>query len=296
VEGAYSLVALTAKKLIGVRDPWGVRPLVLGKLGRAFILASETCALDIIGAEFVRDIEPGELVVITKDGIESYFRSRRSRAASASSNMSISPGRIPWSKGRNVYDARKRIGEELAREAPAPGADMVVPVPDSGVPAALGYARRRHCRSNSASSATIMSAAPSSSRRTASAIWACGSSTIPIAPSSRASAWCWWTIPSCAARPRRRSWRWCAMRARPKCISASRVRPRRIPASTASTRPTGDLLAHRMEVEQMREYIEADSLAFVSMNGLYRAVGEVGRNAAIRNSATPASPANIRSS
>src|SRR6185312_2092754 len=73
VEGAYSLVALTSKKLIGVRDPYGVRPLVLGKLDDGYILASETCALDIIDAAFVRDIEPGEMVVITKDGVESYF-------------------------------------------------------------------------------------------------------------------------------------------------------------------------------------------------------------------------------
>ncbi len=132
VEGAYSLVSLTSKKLIGVRDPWGVRPLVLGKLEDAYILASETCALDIIGAEYVRDIEPGELIVITKDASNPIIPSPSSRTGSACSSSSISRGPISTVEGRNVYAARKRIGEELAREAPAP-ADMVIP--GAGFPA-----------------------------------------------------------------------------------------------------------------------------------------------------------------
>ena len=174
MEGAYSLVALTSKKLIGVRDPYGVRPLVLGKLDGAPILASETCALDIIGAEFVRDIEPGEMVVITKDGIESHlpFKPQPHRFCVFEYIYFARPDSIV--EGRNVYEARKRIGEVLAAEAPA-DADMVIPVPDSGVPAALGFRQcSRAFPSSSASSATIMSAAPSSSRRTASAISACG--------------------------------------------------------------------------------------------------------------------------
>ena len=140
VEGAYSLVALTSKKLIGVRDPWGVRPLVLGKLDGAHFLASETCALDIIGAEFVRDIEPGEMIVITKDGIESYhpFTKQQHRLCIFEYIYFSRPDSVL--EGRNVYEQRKLTGVELAREAPA-SADMVIPVPDSSIPAALGYAK-----------------------------------------------------------------------------------------------------------------------------------------------------------
>ena len=139
VEGAYSLVALTSKKLIGVRDAYGVRPLVLGRLDGAWILASETCALDIIGAEFVRDIEPGEMVVITTDGIESLhpFPPKQRRFCIFEYVYFARPDSMV--EGRNVYEVRKHIGMELAHEAPA-RADMIIPVPDSGVPAALGYA------------------------------------------------------------------------------------------------------------------------------------------------------------
>ena len=139
VEGAYSLVALTSKKLIGVRDSYGVRPLVLGKLDDAWILSSETCALDIIGADFVRDIEPGEMVVITVDGIESLhpFPPKPRRFCVFEYVYFARPDSVV--EGKNVYEVRKRIGMELAREAPA-DADIVIPIPDSGVPAALGYA------------------------------------------------------------------------------------------------------------------------------------------------------------
>jgi len=139
VKGAYSLVALTSKKLIGVRDPWGVRPLVLGKLDQAYILASETCALDIIGADFVRDIAPGEMVVITKDGIESFhpFAKQPNRFCVFEHIYFSRPDSVV--EGRNVYEHRKLTGAELAREAPA-DADMVIPVPDSSIPAAIGFA------------------------------------------------------------------------------------------------------------------------------------------------------------
>ncbi|HEY5337214.1 MAG TPA: amidophosphoribosyltransferase, partial [Rhizomicrobium sp.] len=139
VEGAYSLVALTSKKVIGVRDPWGVRPLVLGELNGAYIVTSETCALDIIGARFVRDVKPGEMIVIDKDGIKSYFPfpAQQKRFCIFEYIYFARPDSMV--EGRNVYDARKKIGSELAKESPAI-ADMVIPVPDSGVPAALGFA------------------------------------------------------------------------------------------------------------------------------------------------------------
>jgi len=138
VEGAFSIVAMTRTKLIGVRDPLGVRPLVLGKLGDGFALSSETCALDIIGADFVREIEPGEMVVITEKGVESHFPFRRqpSKFCIFEHVYFSRPDSILG--GRSVYETREAIGRELAKEAPV-DADMVCPVPDSGTPAAIGY-------------------------------------------------------------------------------------------------------------------------------------------------------------
>jgi amidophosphoribosyltransferase len=139
LEGAYALVALTNKKLIGARDPLGIRPLVLGELDGAYILASETCALDIIGAKFLRDVENGEVVVISEEGIESLkpFPVQVMRPCIFEYIYFARPDSVVH--GRNVYQVRRHFGEELAREAPA-NADVVVPVPDSGVPAALGFA------------------------------------------------------------------------------------------------------------------------------------------------------------
>ncbi|HWT96923.1 MAG TPA: amidophosphoribosyltransferase [Terriglobales bacterium] len=140
IEGAYSLVALADGVMMGVRDPLGVRPLVLGKLGGAYILASETCALDIVGADYVRDIEAGELVVIDKDGLRSLrpFGATTKRFCVFEYIYFARPDSIM--DGQSVYEARKRIGAELARES-AVDADVIIPVPDSGVPAALGYAQ-----------------------------------------------------------------------------------------------------------------------------------------------------------
>jgi amidophosphoribosyltransferase len=139
VEGAFSVVAMTRTKLIGVRDALGVRPLVLGRVGDSFALASETCALDIIGAEFVREIDPGEMVVIAADGtLTSHrpFAPRPSRFCIFEHVYFSRPDSILG--GRSVYETRENIGRELAKEAPV-DADMVCPVPDSGTPAAIGY-------------------------------------------------------------------------------------------------------------------------------------------------------------
>src|SRR5829696_7226285 len=140
LEGAYSLVALTNKKLIGARDPLGIRPLVLGELDGRAILASETCALDIIGARFVRDVENGEVVVISDDGIESLrpFPRQPARPCIFEYIYFARPDSVV--NGLSVYDIRKRLGAELAREAPAE-ADVITAVPDSGVPAAIGFAQ-----------------------------------------------------------------------------------------------------------------------------------------------------------
>jgi amidophosphoribosyltransferase len=278
VTGAYSLVALTSKKLIGVRDPWGVRPLVLGDLDGAPILASETCALDIIGATFVRDIEPGEMVVITKDGIESFhpFNKQPHRFCVFEYIYFARPDSMV--DGRNVYELRKRAGEELAKESPAL-ADIVVAVPDSSIPAALGYAnqsglpfelgiirnhyvgrtfiepsdgirhfgvRRKHNPNRATLEGKRVVLIDDSIVR--------GTTSKKIVQMVRDAG---------------------AMEVHFRVAS---------PPTTHScfygvdTPNTDDLLAHGMDVEEMRRFIGADSLAFISMDGLYRAMGEKGRN------------------
>ncbi len=139
VRGAYSLLLLSRTQMIAARDPNGFRPLVLGRIKDAVIVASETCALDLIGAEYVREVEPGEVLVTSAEGMQSFF-------PFASGNLTncvfeyvyfARPDSVVY--GRSVYQVRKDLGRQLAREQPA-DADLVVPVPDSGVPAALGYA------------------------------------------------------------------------------------------------------------------------------------------------------------
>ncbi|HEX4295008.1 MAG TPA: amidophosphoribosyltransferase [Rhizomicrobium sp.] len=278
VTGAYSLVALTSKKLIGVRDPWGVRPLVLGDLDGAPILASETCALDIIGASFVRDIEPGEMVVITKDGIESFhpFNKQPHRFCVFEYIYFARPDSMV--DGRNVYELRKRAGEELAKESPAL-ADIVVAVPDSSIPAALGYANesglpfelgiiRNHYvgrtfiepsegirdfgvrRKHNPNRATLEGkrvvliddsiVRGTTSKKIVQMVRDAGAAEVHFRVASPP------TTHSCFYG--------------------------------VDTPNTDDLLAHGMDVEEMRRFIGADSLAFITMDGLYRAMGEKGRN------------------
>jgi amidophosphoribosyltransferase len=140
LEGAYAFVGLTNKKLIGARDPLGIRPLVIGKLDGCPILASETCALDIIGAKYVRDVENGEVVIFDEEGMHSHkpFPPMTARPCIFEYIYFSRPDSIVG--GRPVYDIRKAMGAQLAKESPAP-ADVIVPVPDSGVPAAIGYAQ-----------------------------------------------------------------------------------------------------------------------------------------------------------
>jgi amidophosphoribosyltransferase len=142
IEGAYAFVCLTNTMLIGARDPVGIRPLVIGNCKGSYVLASETCALDIIGAAFVREVENGEVVVITKDGIESHwpFPRRPARPCIFEHIYFARPDSMVENGKQSVYLVRQRMGEQLAIEAPA-NIDVVVPIPDSGVPAALGFAR-----------------------------------------------------------------------------------------------------------------------------------------------------------
>jgi amidophosphoribosyltransferase len=141
LEGAYSLVILTPDKLIGVRDPYGVRPLCLGRInGRTFVLASESCALGPVGAQYLREVEPGEIIVIDHDG------QREAQAVPTIRHATCLFEFIYFSRpdtllyNRSLHQVRKRMGNELAREHPTPGAHVVIPIPDTGIPAALGYA------------------------------------------------------------------------------------------------------------------------------------------------------------
>src|SRR4029079_18728830 len=139
LEGAYSLGIMTEKELIGVRDPHGFRPLSLGKIGDAWVLASETCALDLIHAKFVRDVAPGEIVIISKEGMKCIqaFPHQERRAFCIFEYVYFARPDSTIA-GRNVYKVRVEMGRQLAREFPIE-ADVVVPVPDSGNCAALGY-------------------------------------------------------------------------------------------------------------------------------------------------------------
>ena len=142
IQGGYALVILTDKKLIGIRDPYGIRPLVIGKLNNSYILASETCALDIIGAKFFREVENGEVVVISENGIESLkpFPKMKERPCIFEYIYFSRPDSII--KNVSVYEYRKKMGSNLAKESSV-NADLIIPVPDSGVPAAIGYAEER---------------------------------------------------------------------------------------------------------------------------------------------------------
>jgi amidophosphoribosyltransferase len=141
VKGAYSLLFLTQNKLVAVRDPFGIRPLVLGRLKSGYVLASETTALDLIEAEFIREIEAGEMVVIENGGLRTlqpFAPTRLGRCIFEHVYFAKPDSQL---FGTSVYEVRKEFGRQLAREQPAPGADLVIAVPDSGVPAAIGFSQ-----------------------------------------------------------------------------------------------------------------------------------------------------------
>ena len=138
IQGGFSLILMTNKKLVGVRDPFGIRPLIIGKLKNSFIFASETCALDIVGATFVREVENGEIVIVENSKIRSYkpFPKQKARPCVFEYIYFARPDSII--NGKCAYEYRKDLGAELAKETDLQ-ADLVIPVPDSGVPAALGF-------------------------------------------------------------------------------------------------------------------------------------------------------------
>src|ERR1044071_2233805 len=147
LKGAYSFVFITKKGIVAARDPYGVRPLCLGKIGKTWVVASETCAFDLIGARYVRDVEPGEMIDITNKGLKSYWIGKAKHKAMCVFEyvyFSRPDSRI---FGHNVYEIRREMGRQLAREAPPPpGTDMVIPIPDSASVAAMGYAEESGIR------------------------------------------------------------------------------------------------------------------------------------------------------
>ena len=278
IEGAYSLVALTDSCVIGVRDPLGVRPLVIGRLGETHIVTSETCALDIIGAEMVREVEAGEMVVLDGSGIHSLrpFPPSRQRFCVFEYIYFARPDSVM--EGLSVYERRKEIGAELARESGV-DADVVIPVPDSGVPAAIGYAeasaipfelgiirnhyigrtfiepverirhlgvRLKHNANRASLTGKRVILVDDSIVR--------GTTSVKIVEMVRAA-------------------------------GATEVHMRVAAPPTAhscfygiDTPEKSELLASHMNVAEMAAHIGADSLAFISMDGLYRAMGEPGRD------------------
>ena len=278
LEGAYSLAILTDRALIGVRDRFGVRPLQIGRLDGCTILTSETCALDIIGADFVRDVEPGEIVVADRDGLRSHapFPAAPRRLCIFEYIYFSRPDSLV--DGRNVYAVRKRIGAELANEESAP-ADVVVPVPDSGVPAAIGYAERaglpfemgivrnhyvgrtfieptdsiRHLGVKLKHNANRATLAGRRAVLVDDSIVR-GTTSLKIVEMVREA-------------------------------GAAEVHMRiASPPTTHScfygvdTPDREQLLASRMDLEAMARHIGVDSLAFISIDGLYRAMGEASRD------------------
>lgn len=280
VEGAYSLLALTREKLIGARDPLGVRPLVLGRSGDAWVMASETCALDIIGAKYERDVEPGEVVVISEErGLESFkpFTKVPPRFCIFEHIYFARPDSVMG--GLNVYEVRKEIGHELARENPV-DVDMIVPVPDSGVPAAIGYAEEANIPfelgiiRNHYVGRTFIE--PTDSIRhlgvrlkhNANAAHLKGKRVLLVDDSIVRGT----TSIKIVEMVRN--------------AGAAEVHMRiSSPPTTHScyygidTPNQNKLMAHRFTVEEMAKEIGVDSLAFISQDGLYRAVGEQSRNA-----------------
>jgi amidophosphoribosyltransferase len=278
LEGAFSLVALTSKKMIGCRDPLGIRPLVLGDLDGAYIFASETCALDIMGARFVRDLKPGEMVVVTTKGLESFFPFEKLKPRFCVFEYVYFARPDSSVEGRNVYDVRKQIGMELARESPVE-ADIVVPVPDSGTPAAIGFAQEARLpfelgiiRNHYVGRTFIQ---PSDSIRhmgvklkhNANRRMIEGKRVVLVDDSIVRGT----TSQKIVQMVRDAGAREVHMRIASPPTRASCF-------YGVDTPETAKLLASRMSVDEMAEFIRVDSLGFLSIDGLYRAVGEPARD------------------
>lgn len=278
VEGAYSMVILTKDSLIGARDPLGVRPLVLGKLDGNYVLASETCAFDIIGVEYIRDVEAGEIVVITDNKLQSFkpFGKHKQRFCIFEYVYFSRPDSL--AEGKDVYEIRKRMGRELAKESGV-DVDIVVPVPDSGVAAAIGYSEesgipfelgiiRNHYigRTFIEPTDTIRHLGVKLKHNANRSVIE-GKRVVLIDDS---------IVRGTTSK---------------KIVDMVRLAGAKEVHMRVSAPPTTDscfygvdtpskenLLASRMSIQKMAEFIGADSLSFLSVDAMYRAVGELKRN------------------
>ena len=281
VEGAYSLICMTKEGMIACRDPLGIRPLVMGRIANAIVFASETVALDVVGAEFIRQIEPGELVQVDHMGTISSHR--------PFGNFPPRPcifEHVYFSRpdslldGQSVYNVRKQIGVELAKEAPA-DADIVIPVPDSGVPAAIGYAQQSGIpfelgiiRSHYVGRTFIQ---PSDGARHAD-VKRKHNANRALVEGKRIVLFDDSIVRGTTSMKIVQMMR---------DAGAAEVHMRIASPPTeyscfygVDTPERSKLLAAQMDIQAMSEFIHADSLAFVSIDGLYRAVGEAGRTKA----------------
>jgi amidophosphoribosyltransferase len=278
LEGAYAFVGLTNKKLVGARDPFGIRPLVYGTLDGCPILASETCALDIIGARYVRDIENGEVVIFDENGAHSHkpFPPMAPRPCIFEYIYFSRPDSVVG--GRPVYEIRKAMGQQLAREAPA-DVDVIVPVPDSGVPAALGYSQEAGVpyelgiiRNHYVGRTFIQ---PTQSIRdqgvrmkhSANRVAVAGKRIVLVDDS---------IVRGTTSRKIVQMMREAGAKEVHFRIASP---PITHPDYYGIDTPERDkLLAATHDLDGMRRFIGADSLAFLSIDGIYRAMGEEGRD------------------
>ncbi len=282
IRGAFSLVLLSNNSLIGVRDPLGIRPLVLGKIGDSYIFSSESCGLDIIGAELIRDIDPGEIVIISENGIKSIkpFKKTFLRPCLFEYIYFSRPDSIL--QGKNVYNVRKRIGNELAKENPNDNdiIDAVIPIPDSGNASALGYAKiikkpfelgiiRNHYTGRTfiedSSSVRNLSVKLKHNPNIASFknknialiddSIVRGTTSIKIVE----------MLKNCGVK---------------KIHMRIASPPVKYPCFYGIDTPTKEeLLASKYSISQIKDYIGVDTLKFISLDGVYRALGfEKGRN------------------
>lgn len=277
--GGFALVITTGESLIGIRDPYGIRPLVLGKVGEAYILASETCALDIIGAQFVREIEPGEMVVIRGGEIESLFPFVKVSPRPCIFEYVYFARPDSVMGGKSVYEVRRNIGAELAKESHVESADLVVPVPDSGTPAAIGYANesglpfelgiiRNHYIGRTFIEPTDqIRHLGVKLKHNANRAYLENKSVVLVDDS---------IVRGTTSRKIVEMVRSAGAREIHMRIASPPIRHSCFYGIDTPT--TEELLAHQKTLEEIREFVGADSLEYLSIDGLYRALGEPARD------------------